>query len=211
MWLPTRARSQLEASSWGPRELDPDDAVRGGGLVSGVVANGFWRGRSKKTAPGRRDRIALGLWSSAWLDSCRVVQIVKQTRFCIRRRPDDQDGKTTRATNCGRTLAAAPRGGGRQPCFAFRRLVFQRRFVAASRTLLTGVPVFGGTAADNKVTGDWSLFSSKGRCRTAPSWFSDGHRSKSHVVWHLASCLRAAQGKTKVDGYWLKETDDSQR
>ena len=73
-----------------------------------------------------------------------------------------------------------------------------------------GVPVFGGTAADNDVTEKWSLFSSEGGVSQNGAVLVLGW-SSVEISCCMASGFMPTERNgvaTKVDGYWLKEIDD---
>ena len=97
--------------------------------------------------------------------------------------------------------------GGTQVVIGFSEAVLQ----GVKDAVDDGVPVFGGTAADNDVTNKWSLFSSKGGVSKKNGAVLVLGWSSVEVACCMASGFKPTERKgvaTKVDGYWLKEIDD---
>lgn len=172
----------------------------------GVVANGLWCS-SKKTAPG--NQTALGLWAIS--DDGGDYQIIHIPDSAL---GDDPDDLTTRrlAKEVVADRVAAATTGRRTPQFVlcFSAFGFSEAVLEGVKDAVDdGVPVFGGTAADNDVTEKWSLFSSEGGVSQKGVVVVLG-RSSVEVACCMTSGFKPTERKgvaTKVDGYWLKEID----
>jgi len=188
-------------------ELAPDTPFVGVSSCQGVVANGLWCS-SKKTAPG--NQTALGLWAIS--DDGGDYQIIHISDSEL---GDDPDDPTTRqlAQQVVADRVAAAATGRRTPQFVlcFSAFGFSEAVLEGVKDAVDdGVPVFGGTAADNDVTEKWSLFSSEGGVSQKGVVVVLG-RSSVEVACCMTSGFKPTERKgvaTKVDGYWLKEIDD---
>ena len=191
----------------GLRELAPNTPFVGVSSCQGVVANGLWCS-SKKTAPG--NQTALGLWAIS--DDGGDYQIIHIPDSAL---GDDPDDLTTRqlAQQVVADRVAAATTGRRTPSFVlcFSAFGFSEAVLEGVKDAVDdGVPVFGGTAADNDVTEKWSLFSSEGGVSQKGVVVVLG-RSSVEVACCMTSGFKPTERKgvaTKVDGYWLKEIDD---
>ena len=194
------------------RELAPPDTpFVGVSSCRGVVANRSWCG-SKQTAPDLLDQTALGLWAiSDDRGDYEVVHIQG-----LGEDPDDArqviDARKSVADGVATALQA--RAGRQMPSFVlcFSTFGFSEAVLEGVKDAVDdGVPVFGGTAADNDVTEKWSLFSSKGGVSKKNGAVLVLGWSSVEVACCMASGFKPTERKgvaTKVDGYWLKEIDD---